>query len=54
MQPGGFRIGLEGIPAPILMMFSQAHEALRQHWTLSMRALEIIRLHSAFQHDCHT
>ena len=54
MQPGGFRVALEGVPGPILMMFVQAHQTLRQHWTLSLRMLEVIRLHSAFQHDCHT
>lgn len=54
MRPGGFRIDLSTVPSPILLMFSEAHQTLRRNWTLPIRLLEIIRLYSAFEHDCHT
>lgn len=54
MTPGGFRLDLSRIPGPILGMFVAANAALRGAWTLSERTLEIIRLFSAFEHECHT
>ena len=54
MNPGGFRIDLSKVPGPIVGMFTQANAALRGSWTLSERLREIIRLHSAFEHECHT
>jgi len=54
MHPGGFRLDLSKIPGPILGMFVAANQTLRSAWTLSDRILEIIRLFSAFEHECHT
>ena len=54
MNPGGFRIDLRSIPGPILTMFITANQALRGAWTLGDRLREIIRLYSAFEHQCHT
>ncbi|MBW2273969.1 MAG: hypothetical protein JRG96_11910 [Deltaproteobacteria bacterium] len=54
MKPGGFRVDLGALPTPILTLFIQANLALRQSWTLSDRLLEIIRLFSAYEHECHT
>lgn len=54
VQPGGFRVDPANVPAPILMMFHAADETLRGSWTLPERLRELIRLHSAFEHDCHT
>ena len=54
MNPGGFRIELTGVPGPILAMFVQANAALRGAWSLDARLLEVIRLYSAFEHECHT
>ena len=54
MTPGGFRIDITAVPASVVMLFVEAVEALRSGWTLSPRLLEIIRLSSAFEHDCHT
>ncbi|MFP6655961.1 MAG: hypothetical protein VCB25_10050 [Myxococcota bacterium] len=54
MNPGGFRIDLSGVPGPILAMTAQASAALREAWTLDERLLELIRLFSAFEHQCHT
>jgi hypothetical protein len=54
MIPGGFRLDLAKIPGPILGMFVAANRTLRGSWTLSERLLEIIRLFSAFEHECHT
>ena len=54
MQPGGFRLDLSTIPGPILGMFVAANQTLRAAWTLPERTLELIRLHSAFEHECHT
>ena len=54
MTPGGFRLDLSKIPGPILGMFVAANRTLRGSWTLSERLLEIIRLFSAFEHECHT
>ncbi len=54
MNPGGFRIELAGVPGPILGMFVEANAALRGAWTLDERLLEVIRLFSAFEHQCHT
>lgn len=48
------RIDFAKLPPGILSMFIQANSALRESWTLSERLLEIIRLHSAFEHECHT
>jgi len=54
MHPGGFRIDLGAVPGPILAMFVGANAALRGAWTLPERLREIIRLYSAFEHECHT
>ncbi len=54
MNPGGFRIDLGAVPGPIVAMFVTANAALRSAWTLSERLREIIRLYSAFEHQCHT
>ena len=54
MQPGGFRVSLAALPRPILMLFVEANATLRGAWTLGPRLLEIIRLYSAFEHECHT
>lgn len=54
MNPGGFRIDLTKVPAPILAMFSEINATLRGAWTLSERTREIIRLYSAFENQCHT
>ena len=54
MIPGGFRVDLRAIPAPILTLFVEANATLRGAWTLGDRLLEIIRLYSAFEHECHT
>jgi hypothetical protein len=54
MNPGGFRIDLSKVPGPILAMSVQNNAALRGAWTLGERTREIIRLFSAFEHDCHT
>jgi len=35
-------------------MFTVANTSLRQGWTLGERLREIIRLRSAFEHECHT
>ena len=54
MRPGGFRIDLSKVPGPILAMSVQNNAALRGAWTLGERLREIIRLYSAFEHECHT
>ena len=54
MRPGGFRIDLSKVPGPIVAMSVQNNAALRGAWTLGERTREIIRLFSAFEHDCHT
>ncbi len=54
MTPGGFRIDLAAVPVPVLMLFVAAIDTLRSEWTMSPRLLEIVRLASAFEHDCHT
>jgi len=54
MIPGGFRVDLRALPAPILSLFVEANARLRGAWTLSERLLEIIRLFSAYEHECHT
>jgi alkylhydroperoxidase family enzyme len=54
VQPGGFRIDPATVPGPILLMFHTANATLRSSWTLPERLREIIRLRSAFEHDCHT
>lgn len=54
MNPGGFRIDLGRVPGPILGLFVTANTALRASWTLGERLREMIRLHSAFEHECHT
>jgi hypothetical protein len=54
MRPGGFRIDLSKVPGPIVAMSVQSNAALRGAWTLSERIREIIRLFSAFEHECHT
>ena len=54
MNPGGFRIDLRSVPGPILAMFTAANSALRGSWTLGDRLREIVRLYSAFEHQCHT
>ena len=35
-------------------MFTVANASLREGWTLGDRLREIIRLRSAFEHECHT
>jgi hypothetical protein len=54
VNPGGFRIDPAAIPGPILAMFTAANVTLRSEWTLSERLLEIVRLFSAFENECHT
>ena len=54
MNPGGFRIDLSKVPGPIAGMFIGANATLRSAWTLSERLRELIRLYSAFEHQCHT
>ncbi len=54
MNPGGFRIDLGALPVPIITLFIEANAKLRGAWTLSDRLLEIIRLFSAYEHQCHT
>ena len=54
MQAGGFRIDLSRVPVPIAAMFTVANASLREAWTLGERLREIIRLRSAFEHECHT
>ena len=54
MLPGGFRIDLAAVPGPILAMFVTANATLRGAWTMSERLRELIRLYSAFEHQCHT
>jgi hypothetical protein len=54
MNPGGFRIDLSKVPAPMLGMFSEINATFRSAWTLSERTREIIRLYSAFENQCHT
>ncbi|MEM7412047.1 MAG: hypothetical protein AAF430_17600 [Myxococcota bacterium] len=54
MTPGGFRIDLARIPGPILGLFTAANQTLRAAWTLPERLREIIRLYSAYEHQCHT
>ena len=54
MNPGGFRIDLSKVPGPIVGMFITANAALRAAWTMNERLRELIRLHSAFEHECHT
>lgn len=54
MNPGGFRIDLQKVPAPMLGMFSEINATFRGAWTLSERTREIIRLYSAFENQCHT
>jgi hypothetical protein len=54
MYPGGFRIDPTRVPGPIAAMFIAANAALRGAWTLSERLREVIRLYSAFEHECHT
>lgn len=54
MRPGGFRLDLSKIPPPILGLFVTANQTLRAAWTLPERTLELVRLHSAFEHECHT
>ncbi len=54
MIPGGFRVNLGALPRPILGLFVEANRTLRAAWTLDARLLELIRLHSAFEHACHT
>ena len=54
VNPGGFRIDLAKVPGPILTIFMSANETLRREWTLSERLLEIVRLFSAFENECHT
>jgi hypothetical protein len=54
MNPGGFRIDPGAMPPSILAMFVEANATLRAAWTLGDRLLEIIRLYSAFEHECHT
>ena len=54
MNPGGFRIDMSRVPVPILGMFTAANASLRAGWTLPERLREIIRLRSAFEHQCHT
>ena len=54
MNPGGFRIDMAKVPVSIAAMFTMANAALRSGWTLGDRLREIIRLHSAFEHECHT
>lgn len=54
MNPGGFRIDMAAVPGPIVAMFVNANAALRGSWSLSERLRELIRLYSAFEHQCHT
>ena len=54
MNPGGFRVDFSALPIPIVTMFIEANTTLRGAWTLSERLLEIIRLFSAYEHQCHT
>ncbi len=54
MNPGGFRIDLATVPGAIVSMFVTANAALRGAWSLGDRLREIIRLYSAFEHQCHT
>ena len=54
MNPGGFRIDMGALPGSIGEMFITANTALRGGWTLGERLREIIRLYSAFEHQCHT
>ncbi len=54
MNPGGFRVALGAMPAPILTLFIEANATLRRSWTLGDRLLEIVRLFSAYEHQCHT
>ena len=51
MNPGGFRIDLSKVPGPIVGMFITANAALRAAWTMNERLRELIRLHSAFEHE---
>jgi len=54
MKPGGFRVDLGALPLPILTLFIEANTTLRRSWALGDRLLEIIRLFSAYEHQCHT
>jgi len=54
MNPGGFRIDMTRIPEPMLGMFVTANTTLRSAWTLGERLRELVRLFSAFEHQCHT
>ncbi len=54
MQAGGFRVDFGAIPPPILGLFIDANATLRSAWTLPERTREIVRLYSAFEHQCHT
>jgi hypothetical protein len=54
MNPGGFRIDLSTVPGPIVGLWTAANAMLRGAWTMSERLRELIRLHSAFEHQCHT
>jgi len=54
MQAGGFRIDLTKVPGSIAGMFTVANASLRAGWTLGERLREILRLRSAFEHECHT
>ena len=54
MNPGGFRSDMTRSPGPILGMFVTANAALRGAWTPSERLRELVRLYSAFEHECHT
>lgn len=54
MNPGGFRIDLSQTPGPILGMFIASNTALRGSWTMSERLRELVRLFSAYEHQCHT